>query len=218
MQMFQQFPIRSWWEEIAQLLFPPMCIHCERVGTFLCPICYKEAITPAPRQPRTDIEGVEGVIAAAIHDGAVRSAVHALKYEGVREAALPLGELMAEALRLQQWTFDLIIPIPLHFARLAERGYNQANLLAEALAPHMNCPVRADALIRTKATSSQVTLGAKERQENLADAFSANPPLPQRVLLIDDVCTTGSTLGAAAVALRRAGVETVYAVTAALAQ
>lgn len=215
MQFTHKLPMRQWWQVVVNLVFPPTCVHCGRVGSFFCEICWEDAFTPADLNEIPPLVAIDDLTALAAHRGAVRSALHALKYDGVREVAIPLAEQLAPRI---QWTFDVIMPVPLHFARLAERGYNQANVLAEALAQCMNLPVLADSLTRTKATVSQVMLGAAERRANMVDAFAVSGPLYPRVLLIDDVCTTGSTLDAAALALKEAGVQTVYAATVSLAQ
>ena len=144
----------------------------------------------------------------------VRNARRNIVHEDVRGVAHPLAELLVPHI---QWTFDAIIPVPLHYLRLQKRGYNQANLLAQALSERIRIPVLEDILIRTRATTSQVELSAAERRENVAEAFSINGNVPPRVLLIDDVCTTGSTLTAAAQALQQADVKTIYAATVSLA-
>lgn len=193
---------------LADLLFPPTCVNCGRVGSFLCSICWQDEVevlgTPFA------VDGLDGVVSYARHSGAIRQALHALKYEGVTQLADPLAGQLAQAI---QWTVDSIIPVPLHYSRLRERGYNQANLLAQALSLHMNCPLLADTLIRNRATPSQVGLTAAERQANVEGAFSVIGKTVPNVLLVDDVCTTGATLGAAAQALRAVGVERVYAAT-----
>lgn len=193
---------------LGDLFFPPVCVNCGRVGASICEMCWEKTVFPPPRPPQ--IEGLEAIVALAAHRGAVREALHGLKYENLREVAYPLAERLA--LRIE-WTFDAIIPVPLHYARLKERGYNQANLLAQALALHMNCPVLTDHLVKHKATISQVGLDAEARRANVQDVFEVRGQLPTQILLIDDVCTTGSTLGSAAQALRQAGVQRVYAAT-----
>lgn len=208
-------PIRQWLGGAIDLIFPPTCVHCGRVGDFLCPVCLEDEFYPSKGSRYPTVEGIDEIIALAVHRGAVRSALHGLKYEHVTQVAEPLGERLADKI---QWTFDAVIPVPLHFARLAERGYNQANLLAKALATRMNKPVLADTLIRTKATQSQVTLNGEQRRENMVDAFVVQGEVLPRILLIDDVCTTGSTLGAAAQVLKQAGAEIVYAATISVAQ
>jgi len=106
-----------------------------------------------------------------------------------------------------------IVPIPLHHARLRQRGYDQALELAKPLAQALHLPLLADALRRSKHTTAQSRLDAEARQRNLRDAFrvAGRAPLPAHVVLIDDVMTTGATLHAAARALRDAGVQRVDA-------
>jgi ComF family protein len=112
---------------------------------------------------------------------------------------------------------DVIVPVPLHPDREAERGYNQAGLLARALAEQVGLPIREDGLMRVRATSPQVTLNAKERQSNVAGAFRVGKGhiAGKRVLLIDDVCTTGATIEACAQALKAEGAQSAWGLTVA---
>jgi ComF family protein len=180
----------------------------------LCSTCHEDEVYPIEKAP-PDIPDADGFVAFAAHDGAVRSALVALKYDHVLGVADPLTAQLAPRI---QWTFDAIIPVPLHFQRLKERGYNQANILAQALSKRTMHPVIDDTLIRSRATQSQVELSASERRTNVVGAFEVVGKVVPRVLLIDDVCTTGSTLSAASLALKAAGVQTVYAATVSLAQ
>jgi competence protein ComFC len=120
----------------------------------------------------------------------------------------------------QNWTIDIIVPVPLHMSRLAERGYNQAQLLSEVLAKEAALPCSPEAVSRQRNTQSQVTLNAMERQINLQDAFQAHPQLVsnKNILLIDDVYTTGATLSACAQAILEAGALAVYGLTVTVAR
>jgi ComF family protein len=121
--------------------------------------------------------------------------------------------------RLHGRRFDLIVPVPLHPARERERGFNQATLLAELLARQLAVPLVA-ALERTRSTITQTAYDRAERMENLRDAFRLRKNMnvrELRVLLIDDVLTTGSTLSECARILKEAGAISVYAATAARA-
>jgi ComF family protein len=198
---------------LLDLIFPPVCVNCQRVGSFLCSICWEEAVDFLPPGAALP-EDLDGFTALASHSGAIQQAIHALKYEHVTRLAEPLAERLAERIA---WSFDAIIPIPLHESRLAERGYNQAGLLAEAVGKQLGCAVLDNTLVRERATPHQVGLNAVERRENVQGAFSVKGKVVPRVLIIDDVCTTGSTLSAASQALREAGVEMVYAATVSLA-
>jgi ComF family protein len=126
---------------------------------------------------------------------------------------------MAEWWEEQQIAVDVIVPVPLHPRRLRERGYNQATLLAQVLGRRMERPVRAKAVERVRNTRSQMRLDAAERRSNVAGAFRSldDRVSGRRILLIDDVCTTGATLDACAKALQEAGATWVHALTLARA-
>jgi ComF family protein len=165
------------------------------------------------------VAGFDAVRAAVNYENAASAAIKALKYEGQTRLAVPLGELVLRAIDPEQWPVEIVTAVPLHSARLRERGYNQAALLAETIAQQRGwwfCPA---ALERGRETQSQVHLNAVERQQNVAGAFSADSRLVygKTVLLVDDVLTTGATLSACAAALRQAGAAHIYGATAAAA-
>jgi ComF family protein len=117
------------------------------------------------------------------------------------------------AAHLAAWplAIDSVLPVPLHCDRLAERGFNQAEALAREVANTLRLPLIADGLARVRMTEQQARLDARARAENMRGAFrwqGAAPP--RRILLVDDVLTTGATMGACAEALRAAGAEMVY--------
>jgi ComF family protein len=148
----------------------------------------------------------------------IRPAIHVLKYQNHQAVAAVLAGLLADAYRRYALAVDLIMPVPLHPARLKERGYNQSELLASQLGQLLQLPVNSTKLQRIKKTEAQVGLGAGERQKNVAGAFAVKTTLQdQSILLIDDVCTTGSTLDACAVALKAAGAASVWGLTLARA-
>jgi ComF family protein len=156
------------------------------------------------------------VRSALLFEGAVRDAIHALKYRGAGSIANVLAVKMAEAWRYYDMIGDLLVPVPLHPEREAQRGYNQATLLARALAPQISVPLAEDVLYRVRPTRSQTHLDRKERWDNVADAFACPESLDLSdlsVTLIDDVATTGATLDACAVALLTRGAKQVSALT-----
>lgn len=166
---------------------------------------------------------LDGVRAFAFHGGPLRQAIHCFKYEDLHCLAAPLGRLMAQGwltLAGNHPDFDFIVPVPLHRARLRERGYNQSALLARELGTHLGIPVAEDLLSRTRATVPQVGLSAGERRANVRGAFQClKGALDRRkVLLVDDVYTTGSTLESACGALRESGAVSVWAYTLARAR
>lgn len=191
------------------LVFPPFCVGCDRVGSFLCPRCMA-TLVPAPAR---EVAGLDGVKAAVNYEGAVRRAIHALKYERQRRVAEPLGRLLTGL----DWPVDLVTAVPLHPKRLQERGYNQAALVAQTVAQLYQWEFADDILQRTRETTSQVQLSAQERQANVEGAFDAvtEKVRGKRLLVIDDVLTTGATMAACADALRRAGAIQVFGATVA---
>jgi ComF family protein len=154
--------------------------------------------------------------AIGVYEGTLRGIVHALKYDGRRSLARPLGALMATHANQLPRSCDAAVPVPLHPARLRERGFNQA----DDLAAHVGLP-RVRALTRVRRTAVQADLNASERQDNVRAAFAPTRHVRSLagcvVTLIDDVSTTGATLNACAEVLRHEGVDTVFALTAARA-
>jgi ComF family protein len=153
-------------------------------------------------------------------DGALRDAIHALKYEGRRSLAAPLGRLMQSTGVDVLSDAHCVVPVPLHAWRHFRRGFNQASDLAKTVGPQV-----VHALWRTRATTSQSGLTAAARRRNVRGAFRLSPLLSVRrqedllrdriVVLVDDVRTTGATLNACAEVLRAAGAREVRALTAA---
>jgi ComF family protein len=159
--------------------------------------------------------------AAALHEEPLRSAIHALKYEGVTELAPSLARYLVATLQSVEWApivaaVDTVIAVPLHMARRNQRGYNQSELLAEQLCNACGLPLETDWIERHRDTRPQVGLSASERRSNVADSFTGSPALAGKcILLVDDVYTTGATLWSCADAAKQAGAHTVYALTVA---
>lgn len=126
-----------------------------------------------------------------------------------------LGEQLAGRVPVS-WQADAIVPVPLHSVREEERGYNQSFLIAEGMAAVLGISVKEDWLVRTRNTPHQTGLNRKARQQNMKEAFQASPQVfGKRIILVDDVMTTGSTLKACAKALRDTGAASVYIACAA---
>ncbi|MBI3563729.1 MAG: ComF family protein [Elusimicrobia bacterium] len=222
-----------WVETVLHVLLPRACVACRsdmplRDAGPLCPAC--AAALPAPPDPacvrcgaalgaRRDFCGACAgrlfacrlVRARAAHRGPAAALVHAFKFRGLRGAAREAGRLMAADLprRPELSGFDAVVPVPLHPARRRERGYNQAELLAREVAAATGLPLL-DALERRRAASPSWGLGRERRRAGLAGAFAARAGAAEscagrRLLLIDDVCATATTLEECALALRRAG-------------
>lgn len=221
-------------EGLLTLLYPPRCAVCLSLQEpVLCAAC-RNAFRPITA-PYCRICGVPFEVSAADgdglcadcrtkpppftearaagrYDGTLRHAIHRFKYDGVRALAWPLAAFMLETVPQPEGA-DGICPVPLHPARERMRGFNQAHLLAKALAARWELPLL-PVLTRTRHTAAQMQLPADERLGNVRGAFTAQAALAdRRVILVDDVFTTGSTLAACTRALKAAGAASVRVVT-----
>ncbi len=222
---------------IADFILPPKCQLCqddvERQGG-LCACCWgKLEFLERPRCPRTgmpfpydpgsEVESAAALVspptwnravAAVAFDDVSRDLVHALKYRDRHEAACVMTTLMLRAGRELVEDAHMLIPVPLHRGRLWSRRYNQSAILASRLAKLCGLPFASNLLIRTKATRPQVGLSQSERRRNLRNAFAVSSSgelelSGRRIILVDDVLTTGSTAEACTNALYKSGVEQV---------
>ena len=183
------------------LIFPPRCGGCGREGVAWCDAC---AARVQP-QPLATLSGMP-LVAAGRLDGPLQQAIHTYKYRPRPGLASVLGELLWRATAASNLELAALTYIPLHPQRRRERGFNQAERLARALAGRLAVPV-VGGLTRLRPTPAQVGLSQPERQVNMLGAFewAATAPPPRGLALVDDVCTTGATLRAAAEAVVRAG-------------
>ena len=197
------------------LLFPPRCAGCGRVDTPWCDRCQARLLrVPLDTIPRPAPPPLQGIITTGRHTGQLQRLVHALKYDNARVIAQPLGARLAARLEQQHWQIDVVAAVPLHVHRLQERGYNQAKLVSQQVAELLGKPDVSNAIHRDHDTRSQVGLNRAQRQQNVADAFRAEPVVAgQHILLIDDVFTTGATLQACAQALVDSGAAAVFGLT-----
>lgn len=202
------------WAELGEGM--GVCRLCGRFGrdfdeSGACRECAEEG------QPYALARGV------APYEGSVRYALHVFKFGGRRELAYPLGEVMAALVADLYPVRELaaVAPVPLHPERARERRFDQAELLAGVISSCLRVPLAADALRRIRETPSQATLGREERLANLRGAFAPGGDAPglrgKKVLLVDDVYTTGATVKECCNALKAAGIDSVYVVTLATA-
>ncbi len=205
---------------LRDIIFPPVCANCQKVGQLICPECFqriqwiKEPVclccgrllvpswglcdscqtTPLP---------LKQIRAATLFAEPVSSIIHKLKYKGSFGLGKILAELMVSVWDQWQVSVDFVVPIPLHPEREKKRGYNQSALLARHFSQQCGYVYAPGLLRRTRFTLPQVSLNAAERAQNVQNAFAVEGHglVGKSVLLVDDVCTTGATMAAAAQAL-----------------
>jgi ComF family protein len=232
-------------QSAVSLLYPPGCTICRksiRAGDYLCDQCETKVVrivAPFCHKCSEPFDGsitntfacancahrtiyFDAAVSAYRGHGIVRQIIHEFKYGRQIHLRHLVARWLNSALndeRLRESHFDVIMPVPLHPARQRERGFNQASLLAELLSAQTSIPVK-PLLERTRYTTTQTALDRSERMENLHNAFRLRKNADVRglrVLLVDDVLTTGSTLNECARILKRASAFSVHAATAARA-
>lgn len=236
--------IHSLLNTLLDAFFPPRCAGCDEwCREVLCPFCLPK-LRPihaplcdqcgAPFDPLAYTAPICAACRAkpphflaarsAFHfDGPIRESIHRLKYREKKALAPRLVPLLVEAIAADQtlagFAPQLIVPVPLHAARLRQRGFNQSFLLAAELGHSLGIPA-VELLQRTRPTPPQVNLNRADRLKNVRGAFEVKPAAfnkhgasGARILLIDDVFTTGATLGECARTLRKAGAGPICALT-----
>lgn len=168
---------------------------------------------------REDPPEFEQLRSWAQFEGPVRNALHRLKYKNDIGLGQALADPLTQYFQQLNWHVDLVVPVPLGKDRKRDRGYNQVALLALPLTLNCDLAYAPDALSRNRETISQVGLSVHERVENVSGAFAADTSkvTGKRVLVLDDVCTTGATIRSCAVALKQAGAAAVYGLSLARA-
>lgn len=228
-------------EYLLDLVFPVQCLGCGQPNLYLCPGCLKSIllidyfVCPVCRHPSANGQtcpdcrsktNLDGLIYALNYDQSlVRKAIHAIKYSFIQDLMPIVAELLIKVLDQsrfhQDFSADVIIPIPLHRRKLAQRGFNQAELLAKILGQKYSWSINNKILQRTRSTRSQTGLARLKRLANVKNIFSVKAPESiknKNIILVDDVCTTGATLEEAAKILKQHGAAKVWAITLARGQ
>lgn len=202
---------------IIDWLFPRNCFGCNRGNKYLCSLCESKLISGVLTQNGS----LEGLISIYKYDGLIREIIEKIKYEYVSDAVEELAQLMAKKLSLgypnivKYWRKEnfVLIPIPLFWQRKNWRGFNQSELLAESLAKFLDLGYSKDVLIRSANTKTQAKIKNRQlRRGNIKDAFDVSPDktIPKKVVLVDDVITSGATIAAASKTLKLFGSDQVW--------
>jgi ComF family protein len=215
------------------LVFPILCLECGAEGSYVCARCAfrlstltKEQVCAACAKPsplgRTHPACDNGALDGFIHalrykDPVVRKLVESIKYQGIHDLGPAAGQLMIQEILNQglerHFSDFVLLPLPLHPKRLRWRGYNQSELMGREAARLLHIPCRPELLAKTRHSKAQATLNKRQRQENQIGAFQAGGAAGLKILLVDDVATTRSTLTEAARALKKAQAQAVWALT-----
>jgi ComF family protein len=224
-------------DNLFDFVYPPLCVTCDgelRKGEkYICSNCWnnfervvKTEIIIQSIEAKFIIDDTLDKIESVFlfeRDARIRKAIHLLKYAHAVSIAENLGMFIAEAVIGDKRfsNVDYIVPVPLHRARLRERGYNQSELISRAVGREIGVPV-ANSLVRIRYTETQTKLDSARRALNVRGAFSVNKNYKNSIngksyLLIDDVITTGATIRECANVLKNYGAKSVYAASAAIA-
>ena len=221
-------------EGVLDLVYPPFCVVCGKPDAhYICSEClenvqYIEApccrTCGAPSDTIRCVEcrrrefAFESARSAGIYEGVLREAIHELKYSFHAALAEPLGDVMAErfSATMLAGKVDAVVPVPIHRSRMLVRGFNQSEEIARRMCTRISLPVEARVLFQARKTRHQVDLPQDRREGNVKGAFAVREPeklRSKRVLLVDDVFTTGATLNEAASTLLAAGARSVHVYT-----
>lgn len=226
--------LRKALSALLDFLYPPLCISCGRLlesgREHVCPDCWsaiKRATRDLPLFAETRTKLVaSGFVADLVtvfvfeKEGPFQAIAHALKYSGIQQVGIELGRRLGTVLFNEGIQADAIVPVPLHKRKLRERGFNQSLLIARGVSEVLGTPVRADLVRRSRWTQTQTALSKEERKQNVENAFECSEQDLRgvRIIVVDDVITTGATIEAVAKALQASNVKTVIAASAAIAQ
>jgi len=224
MKVLEHNNIRNFKEQFLSIIYPKVCFGCKKqlepsCKIYLCVDCYNKLqsqMKPGESIPHFHFSRN---YTASFYEGLVKDAICSIKYNDNTYLAETLAQLMIDySLKyIQLEKIDAIAQIPLHWRKKRERGFNQSLLLAVKIGSSLNIPVIKKSVLRTKYTPSQIELSGKMRLSNVKGVFKAIKPnnfRGRRILLIDDVFTTGATLNECSKVIMEAGAKDIWAFTA----
>lgn len=205
---------------ILDLIFPKTCFGCGAVGQYFCPKCQQKikfhSLKYSSSLPK------EGRLSLFYFHGLIRHAIQSLKYDFTTDIIDEMSNIFTQKLQktyphlVKYWQQNnfILTPIPLHFSRQNWRGFNQSVILGQEIARQLNLNFSQQIIFRSKATSSQAQIkGRQKRLENIHQAFDPILPIPQNIIIFDDVATSFSTLNSALNSLKFYGLNRCWYLT-----
>jgi len=227
--------IKNYVTELFDFILPRFCPSCRnKLATSentVCNSCLSKIKLADPEFIKSEFQRkyeskrlISGFVSHYIFekDKELQHIIHALKYDKKFHIGIFLGKSLGEHFKshFQNWNINLIVPIPLHHLKKAERGFNQSYYIAKGISSQTSIAVKANAIKRMRFTQSQTTKTLKEREENVEGAFKVRKTenvKGKNILLVDDVMTTGATINECGKVLLEEGANRIYASTVALA-
>ena len=227
--------IKNYLTELFDFILPRFCPSCRNklatAENTVCNSCISKIKLVDPEFIKSEYQRkyeskriISGFVSQYIFekDKELQHIIHAFKYDKKFHVGIFLGKSLGEHFKFQfqSWNINLIVPIPLHHLKKAERGFNQSYCIAKGISSQTCIAVKSNAIKRMRFTQSQTTMTLKEREENVESAFKVKKPEAVRgkhILLVDDVMTTGATINECGKVLLNAGANRIYAATVALA-
>jgi competence protein ComFC len=203
--------IKTLFQALIEIIFPNFCVGCNKKDTLLCSNCYEKIeFSSFPFNKLEKLKYIDEIIVICRYQGIIKKLIHEFKYKSVINIGKIIAKLIYRSTNIPKC--DLLIPIPIHKKKLDKRGFNQSEKIVRELSILTKIPIR-NLLLKATNTKSQMSIrDIKERKNNLKNSFEIKkniPSLPQKVILIDDIVTTGSTLDECAKILKKAGVKKV---------
>ncbi|MEE3420459.1 MAG: ComF family protein [Lachnospiraceae bacterium] len=227
----------KFYENVLDLVYPRRCPICHGIapwGEDICPECREKlpfVTTKRCRKCGKPVEDFETLcddckatphiydegMGLLLYNETMRDTMAYLKFKGRREYGAVLGRVLAASVpdKIRRWQPDAVVPVPVHRDKLISRGYNQAEEIARPLAERYGIPLRTDLVVRREKTAAMKALNKKERFQNLKGAFAVpdGVRVPPRILIVDDIYTTGATIDAMSAVLIDNGAAHVYFLT-----
>ena len=207
----------DFFDIFLNLIFPPKCVICKKIGDVLCENCFSK-IKHFPQQKINPPKNINLMVVCGYYDGILKKLIRKFKFSKKKSLSSYLVRFVEECIKDKNYFYsaDIITSVPLHQTRLKERGFNQSELIAKQLSNFLNLPYDGNILKRIKETSFMYNLSKSERKKNVKGVFSVSRNLNGlNILIIDDILTTGATLSEIASEIKKNGANSVYALVVA---